>query len=73
MSKKVKMKPSDYAQFSFRISYNEKIELMNRLEVILDALKENQKEDDYVPKKNALILRALKKGLVQIEKEISKK
>lgn len=72
MTKKLK-KPSDYQQFSFRINEDDKIELNNRLDQLLAILKNNTKEGDYLPKKNGLILRAIKRGLTQIEKDISLK
>lgn len=72
MKKNIKMKPSDYAQFSFRIDEDAKIELNLKIEELLEIQKNNKKEDEYSPKKNALILKALFKGLISIEKELRK-
>ena len=68
MTKKLKT-PSDYQQFSFRISEEDKEELTKRLDRILILQKKNQNPGDYTPKKNTLLIRALKRGLSQIEKE----
>lgn len=72
MSKIVKMKPSDYSQFSFRIDEEAKDELNQKLDEILKIQKKNKKEDEYSPKKNALILEALRRGLIAIEKDLIK-
>ena len=72
MSKKLK-KPSEYPQFSFRISEDDKLKLTVKLDEVLERLKENSKEGERIPKKNALILRAIRRGLSQIEKETSQK
>lgn len=71
MNKKLK-KPSEYPQFSFRISEDEKLILSDKLDKVLEMLKENSKEGERIPKKNALILRAINRGLSKIEKEIKK-
>lgn len=72
MKKNNKMKPSDYSQFSFRIDEDAKSELNLKIEELLEIQKNNKKEDEYSPKKNALILKALLKGLISIEKELRK-
>lgn len=72
MSKIVKMKPSDYSQFSFRIDEEAKDKLNQKLDEILKIQKKNKKEDEYSPKKNALILEALHRGLIAIEKDLIK-
>lgn len=63
------MKPSNYAQFSFRIDEEEKKILNKRLDNLLEILQSNQKEDEYVMRKNDLILRALKRGLTLLENQ----
>jgi hypothetical protein len=71
MNKKIK-KPSDYDQFSFRISEEKKDELNALIEEILEVQRKNKKEDEYTPKKNALIIEALTLGLNQIKKKLYK-
>lgn len=71
MSKKLKV-PSDYEQLSFRISKEMKKEIQMRLDNILQTMRENHRPGDFAPKKNALIIKALKRGLSAIESEIRK-
>lgn len=66
-------KPSDYGQFFFRISKEEKDELEARIQTILDIQQSLVSEDELLPKRNHLILKAIHLGLSKIEKDLKKK
>jgi len=62
----LKKRPSDYPQFIFRISADDKVQLtlsINQVKKIYNALK---KEDEKVITKNEIIVNALKIGLKEL-------
>lgn len=67
---KKKKQPSDYGQFYFRIPKDEQELIEDEIQELLAVLKARTSENDLVPKRNELILRALRRGLKIISKEI---
>ena len=62
-----KMKPSDYPQFYCRIVKDDKEEIEKLLEEILNYRISVISEDSRLPKRNELIVEALKGGLRNIK------
>ncbi|MEC7276477.1 MAG: hypothetical protein VXY34_10025 [Bdellovibrionota bacterium] len=66
-----KKSPSDYPTLSFRLSSEAKDELTNLIEKAVKKANKHRSEDDYVIKKNDVIIDALKIGLERIIKKNS--
>lgn len=69
---KKKKTSADYGQFYFRITEENKIEIEDKIQSILILLEVVRDNDELQPKRNDLILRALKRGLNVIERELKK-
>ncbi len=73
MRKTEKRTPSDYPQFAFRISADEKKAVMKKVESVLEARLQLIGEDDFVPRKNDIIVEALLIGLETLEQRRTRK
>lgn len=62
----------DYDQFYFRITEDRKRDINIQIEEILEILKDKRSPEKKLPKRNALILKALTIGLDAIEKKLKK-
>lgn len=69
-SKKLKT-PSDYPQFYCRISKNDLIEIESSIVSILNRRKKSTKKGERQPKRNEIIVEALKRGLAEIKEKTS--
>lgn len=67
--KKLKKKPSDYGQFYFRVDKEVQSEVEAEIQAVLELAKLGHKEDELLPKRNDLILEALKIGLKKLSKK----
>ena len=63
-----KKAPGDYPQFSFRVSPDDKEELMDKANDLYQKFNSSLKDDQRVYKKNEILIAALKIGLKQIKK-----
>jgi hypothetical protein len=61
---------ADYGQFYFRVIKEEQAQIESEIQSVLDALKAKAGNHDLLPKRNELILRALRRGLKAIEREL---
>lgn len=64
-----KKKPTDYPIFGVRLSKREKSEIMERVEIVLEAANSKVHSGDKILRKNDIVLDALKRGLASLEKE----
>ncbi|MFA6238143.1 MAG: hypothetical protein WC635_12490 [Bacteriovorax sp.] len=69
----MKKVPSQYPQFSFRVSEKDKKRLNSKLKAVLVKVRSLQEENEFLIMKNDLILLALEKGLDLLELESDKK
>ena len=67
---KRKRLPSDYGQFYFRVPLAEQPKIEAEIESVLEILRKRQGPADLLPKRNELILRALRRGLKAIERDL---
>ena len=65
--------PSDYPQFSFRISIQDKDEIQSKAEKLCDKLNQSLSEEEKVFRKNEVITLALYEGLRVINSKGVKK
>lgn len=72
MSKKLK-DPSDYPQFSFRLSESEKEWLQNELQAVADLMNRSKEPGERLVRGNHVALMALRKGLETIRSEMKTK
>lgn len=70
---KVRRKPSDYPQFTFRITEELKIHLNDLVEDVTNIYNKHVKEGEYIYRKNDIIAEALEIGLMQMKKTPAKK
>lgn len=70
---KVRRKPSDYPQFTFRITEELKERLNNLVEEVTNLYNRHVQEGEYVYRKNDIITEALELGLIQMKKNPNKK
>lgn len=68
----LKKTSKDYGQFYFRIDESEKEDLETELLEVLDYLQKKTNPNELKPKRNDLILRALRRGLKIIKRETLK-
>jgi hypothetical protein len=66
-----KKKSSDYPQFNCRMKSTDKTKINNLLDKIIKIETKKIGPDDYLPKRNDYIVRALKIGLLKIKEEVS--
>ena len=71
MNKKLKT-PADYGQLYCRIDKLEREEIEVRIEKLLQIAIKNRKEDELLPRRNDIFIKALKRGLTQLEREGNK-
>lgn len=69
---KEKKQPKDYPQFYCRMNSTDKEEIEDLIEEIREYELENHQENELLPKRNDIIVRALKRGLKRILAEKSK-
>jgi hypothetical protein len=72
MEKKVR-RPSDYPQFAFRVSAEQKERLIQLVEEVTEMFNKNVSPGEYLYRKNDIIIEALEKGLKIMKTNISKK
>lgn len=63
-----KKMPSEYPQFTFRVSKDKKAELSEIIETIQTAKNKNREEGDPFVNKNDVIIEALEVGLKALKK-----
>lgn len=63
-----KKRPSEYPQFTFRVSKAKKKELINLVETIQNARNQKRKEEKPYVNKNDVIIEALELGLAALKK-----
>lgn len=71
MSNKLK-KPSDYPQIYFRIREDQKAEIDELVEQILELQLKDRSEDERLPKRNTVMCDALMLGLEQMKKKLKR-
>lgn len=69
---KEKKQPKDYPQFYFRLTEDEKKQIDELVQEILDIELSKHKEGEFLPKRNSIIVRALTRGLKTIKSEKSR-
>lgn len=66
-------KPSDYPQFTFRITEELKTRLNELIEEVTDIYNKKIDDGEYLYRKNDIIAEALELGLMQMKKNNKKK
>lgn len=69
MKREKKKKPSDYPQFAFRVSEEDKQIIAKHVEEAHHLLNKNLSGDSFRVKKNEILVSALILGLIQIKKK----
>lgn len=72
MRPKKKKDKLDYPIMAFRVSEESKLELMAEVDRLLALYNENIKEDEYMFRKNDIIVEAMRVGLKQLGKKFEK-
>lgn len=70
---KVRRKPSDYPQFTFRITDELKEQLNDLVEEVTELYNKQIPEGEYLYRKNDIIAEALEMGLMQMKKNPAKR
>ena len=68
MRQKVKKLPSDYPQFAFRCSQEDKERIMKLVKKVQDKANRGRSKNEFKALKNDLLVEALLKGLSEIGK-----
>ena len=68
-----KKDPNDYPLLSFRLKHNEKEQINERLEEVVELCNLSRAEDEKMYRKNTVLVAAIIRGLETIEKEFSRK
>lgn len=66
-------RPSDYPQFAFRLSAEEKERLSKMIDEVTDLYNKQVSAGEYLYRKNDIIIEALEKGLKAMKSNHSKK
>lgn len=63
---------NDYPLVAFRVSQEEKDEIMQQLEELVEIINMNKSEDEKAIRKNKVFVEAMRRGIADIKKGYSK-
>ena len=64
---------NDYPLVAFRVSQEEKDEIMEGLEELVNIINKNKDEDEKLARKNKVFVEAIKRGIVDLKKDYPRK
>ena len=68
--KRIKKTPADYPQLQFKVSQEEKDEIMERIKVLVNYFNEHRDESELMYRNNDIAKMALERGLTYLEQRL---